>query len=62
MLAQPQLPALVRRKILEYVDEKSTGMYGHNSMQARRFLAGLSGLLPSELPRNSRSRLGSPDP
>jgi hypothetical protein len=29
MLDQPELPSSVRAKILEYVDEKSTGRYGH---------------------------------
>jgi hypothetical protein len=38
MLAQPQLPTAVRIKILQYVDEKSAGMYGHNSQQVRRFV------------------------
>ena len=61
MLAQPRLPALVRRKIREYVDEKSAGMYGHNPMQVRRFIAALSTLPPSELPRNSHSGRGLPD-
>jgi hypothetical protein len=42
ILAQPDLPALVRTKVFEYVDEKSAGMYGHKPMQVRRFLAGLS--------------------
>ena len=30
MLAAPRLPALVRDKILEYIDEKAEGSYGHN--------------------------------
>ena len=42
MLRQPQLPALVRKKIFEYVDEKSAGVYGHSSTQVRRFVAALS--------------------
>lgn len=42
MLAQPQLPALVRSKILEYVAEKSQGTYGHNQLQLRRFAAQLA--------------------
>ena len=37
MLAQPQLPGLVRRKILEYIEQKSSGAYGHNPRQVRRF-------------------------
>jgi hypothetical protein len=57
MLAQPQLPALVRIRIFEYVDEKSAGMYGHNPLQVRRFVAALSTSPIS--PRNSRSGRGS---
>jgi hypothetical protein len=43
MLAQPQLPQLVRRKLLEYVEQKSSGVYGHSPQQARRFASGLAG-------------------
>jgi hypothetical protein len=43
MLAAPQLPPLVRATILEYVEEKAAGLYGHSKMQLRRFAAGLSG-------------------
>src|SRR5689334_15453862 len=39
MLAQPQLPALLRIKIAEYIDQKSAGVYGHNPTQMRRFVA-----------------------
>jgi hypothetical protein len=42
MLAAPQLPSLVRGKIIEYIDEKTGGLYGHNKMQIRRFTARLS--------------------
>ncbi len=44
ILAQPQLPKLVRRKVVEYVQQKSSGMYGHNSKRVRRFASGLWGL------------------
>src|SRR5262245_56888192 len=37
MLAAPRLPALVRARILEYIDEKIAGLYGHSSTQLRRF-------------------------
>jgi hypothetical protein len=43
ILAQPQLPNLVRRKVVEYVEEKSSGVYGHNPQRARRFSSGLDG-------------------
>jgi hypothetical protein len=42
MLAAPQLPPLVRTTILEYVEEKTAGLYGHSKMQLRRFAARLS--------------------
>ncbi len=42
VLAQPRLPAVARLKLLEYVEEKSLGMYGHNPSQVRRFLATLA--------------------
>jgi hypothetical protein len=42
MLAVPKLPPQVRRKILEYVAEKSAGRYGHSEKQLRRFAAKLS--------------------
>ena len=44
MLNSPNLPPLVQTKVLEYVREKSAGLYGHSELQRRRFIAGLSGL------------------
>jgi hypothetical protein len=41
MLAAPRLPPLVRATILEYVEEKLAGSYGHSKKQLRRFTAGL---------------------
>jgi hypothetical protein len=46
ILTQPQLPKLVRRKVLEYVAEKSSGAYGHNAHQVKRFASGLAGCGP----------------
>jgi len=43
ILGQPQLPDPVRRKVLEYVEQKSSGVYGHNPQRVRRFAASLSG-------------------
>ena len=43
MLAAPRLPPLVRDKVLEYIDEKIAGSYGHSKTQIRRFTARLSG-------------------
>lgn len=42
ILAAPALPAPVRIVILEYVKEKSAGLYGDNQAQLRRFSARLS--------------------
>jgi len=38
MLSQPRLPPAARARILEYVADKSAGIYGHKSRQMRRFL------------------------
>ena len=46
ILAAPQLPRLARVKILEYVEEKTAGIYGHNQKQRRRFTARLLIKLP----------------
>ena len=42
MLAAPQLPPLVRAKILEYVEEKTAGLYGDCQPRLRKFVAQLS--------------------
>jgi hypothetical protein len=39
MLAAPQLPDSVRAKVLEYVDERRAGLYGHSQISLRRFRA-----------------------
>jgi len=41
MLRAPQLPPSVREKIIEYIEEKSAGKYGHNKRQIERFAAAL---------------------
>src|SRR5437762_2811307 len=41
MLKAPRLPGSVRARVLEYVEEKSAGLYGHNKLQQRRFAARL---------------------
>ena len=48
MLASPQLPPLVRAKVLEYIAERAAGLHGHNKLQLRRFTARLSGERISE--------------
>jgi hypothetical protein len=37
MLQAPQLPPLVRTKIVEYINEKTSGLYGHREIQRRKF-------------------------
>ncbi|MDE2602192.1 MAG: hypothetical protein KGL62_07460 [Bradyrhizobium sp.] len=37
ILQKPGLHRRVRTKILEYVEEKASGSYGHNNIQLRRF-------------------------
>ena len=42
MWVAPELPEPVRAKILEYVEEKVAGAYGHNVKQRRKFTQQLS--------------------
>jgi len=42
MLTAPQLPALARARLLEYIAEKTAGLYGGSRRQLRRFTARLS--------------------
>lgn len=42
MLASPTLPGSARAAIIEYVEEKAAGIYGHSKAQRRRFIAALS--------------------
>ena len=37
ILHAPELPPSVRTKIVEYVEERSTGLYGHGTAPMRRF-------------------------
>jgi hypothetical protein len=37
MLSSQQLPPPARKILLEYVEEKLAGAYGHNQTQLRRF-------------------------
>jgi hypothetical protein len=52
MLASPQLPPLVRSKIIEYGEEKAAGLYGGSRVRRRRFIARLSvrGVRPVVIP------------
>jgi hypothetical protein len=42
MLAAPGLAPIVRAKILEYVEEKTAGLYGDSKTQLRKFAVSLS--------------------
>jgi hypothetical protein len=67
ILQRPGLNQRIRAKILEYVQEKSAGCYGHNQSQLRRFKRRLSA--PAEtigvqhnmlaLPNAGRNRVGT---
>jgi hypothetical protein len=39
MLSSPRLPAIVRARLLEYIDDKVTGLYGHTIEARREFSA-----------------------
>jgi hypothetical protein len=52
VLAAPELPPEVHEKLLQYISEKSAGLYGHCPKQRRRFVEGLSyRLLQGQAPR-----------
>jgi len=42
ILASPKLPETVRMRLLEYVDDKISGRFGHNPIQLRRFVSRLA--------------------
>jgi hypothetical protein len=48
MLAAPKLPPAVQKKVLEYIAEKSAGLYGHCPKQRRRFLERMSSQMLKE--------------
>ena len=39
ILSRPELPSVVKKRLIEYVREKTAGLYGHNPRQLRRFTA-----------------------
>ena len=58
MLASPLLPALARRVIHEYVQERLIGLYGHSERRRREFavtlsIAGLNDLISEAAGRNN---------
>jgi hypothetical protein len=50
MIASPGIPHSARTVLLEYIQEKSAGAYGHSSEQAGRFLRHLEEKRASEAP------------
>ena len=56
MWVAPQLPAPVRAKILQYVEEKIAGTYGHNVKQRRKFTQQLSLEVTGQWERSTVSR------
>jgi len=61
ILSSPNLPVAVRRKVEQYVNEKSSGLYGHSGPQAEAFRHKLRKpdwrkRRMSHLPRLSRAR------
>jgi hypothetical protein len=42
MLASPKLPQGTHAILIQYVEEKANGLYGHSRVQRRRFVAALS--------------------
>jgi len=54
ILEAPELPPSVRNKILEYVEEKAAGLYGHTHSRRRNFMKRLRPIaLPSQEHRRS---------
>jgi hypothetical protein len=37
ILSSPHVPPAVRRKVEEYVNQKTSGLYGHSEQQTQRF-------------------------
>ena len=55
ILKAPRLPGPVRAKVLQYVEEKSAGLHGHNKLQQRRFAARLESMRRRGLDERDRS-------
>jgi hypothetical protein len=56
MLASPRLPAPVRAKLIEYIEEKIAGRYGHGTTQLSEFAGRLTlNVVPF---RGARQRAG----
>jgi hypothetical protein len=65
MLSAPELPPIVRATIIDYIDGKTAGLYGHTRAQTRRFSSRIidSTMIVRRLPYGSqRSRHVSSPP
>jgi hypothetical protein len=57
MLSSPRLPLKVRARLLEYIEEKVSGFYGHSEEARREFTARLgTDRVSLTMPRLSRER------
>jgi hypothetical protein len=62
MLTSPRLPSVVRDRIMEYIEEKVAGIYGHSPARCHKFLGRLaaeSQKIPTQFNGSSTSPLGS---
>ena len=57
ILESPRLPPGVRTKVLEYVEEKVSGQYGHHARQIARFAKRLELPIGTLRPRSLENRL-----
>ena len=62
ILASRQLPAPVRAKVLEYIEEKVAGCYGHSSVMRRRFVDRLSIKAEHKIAAIPISKIGNSSP
>jgi hypothetical protein len=62
MLRSPALPPLVRSKILEYIEEKTAGLYGDEKTRLRKFTARLAAIPAREIREfvAAKATLGDP--
>jgi len=59
MLNSPNLPPYVRTKVLEYVEEKSAGLYGHAMSPRRKFVERLTAKLSQHPEAMDTARIAS---
>jgi hypothetical protein len=59
MLLAPRLPSLARAKILEYVEERKAGHYGHSNLAIHKFTCSLL-IMPRNAPEIGSEQSVSP--